>query len=283
MSDNINIYNDILFSKDPLKEKEKEIEFFNEKFNSYYTDLIEKIGKVGNKDSLSKNIKGAITFLDVLGWKGIYKTRQTALRDLLDLVKKAEEHAYKITKESEINGTLDHNIKTYVISISDTIAILTEGDAPSTIKIHSKICSNILPISVDYKIPLRGAISYGNYKFKDNVMVGPAVDEAASWHESTDWIGVILTPTAQIHLNDNLENPIVTYDKIPFKKSFKPLNTCVHWQLSEHTQKENLILDMGPLVPEVAGKYMNTFEFLKTNTNDEPPLNPNKKSISFAM
>lgn len=211
----------------------------------------------------SKNIKGAITFLDVLGWKGIYKTSPTALRDLLDLVQEAERFAEKITSASEINGTLDHSIKTHVISISDTIAILTEGDAISTIQIHAKICNEILPISVKYRIPLRGAISYGNYKFKNNVMVGPAVDEAASWHESTDWIGVILTPTAQVHLPyEDLKHPIVSYNKIPFKKSFKPLNTCVHWQLFEHTSKTNLILDMGPLVPEVAGKYLNTFEFL---------------------
>ena len=30
-----------------------------------------------------------------------------------------------------------------------------------------------------------------------NIFVGKAVDEAASWHEQADWIGVHLTPSAE--------------------------------------------------------------------------------------
>lgn len=75
-----------------------------------------------------------------------------------------------------------------------------------------------MPYALEQELPLRGAISYGQYSIKDNIMLGYVVDEAASWHESTDWIGVILTPSAQMITRDKELKSITTYDKIPFKK-----------------------------------------------------------------
>lgn len=262
----------------------KELENLSRYDNKYFNQLKFFLKDVKNENYISPDIKGAITFLDVLGWKGIYKNRKTALIDLLNLVEDTKKYAKKITSDSEINGSKDHGKETYVISISDTIAILTEGDACSTIKIHAEICNKILPISVSSKIPLRGAISYGNYKFQDNVMVGPAVDEAASWHESTEWIGVILAPTAQIHLSNGYSSPIISYDQIPFKRTFKPLNTCISWELPNNIKREELILEMGPLVPEIAGKYMNTFNFLDfTQRINTSPDNDPQNTISHDL
>lgn len=214
--------------------------------------------------------KGAVTFLDVLGWKGIYqKTDDTnkALNSLLSLVNRANEFVEK-NMNNKYNELRVIWQKTDVFSISDTIVILTECNDPATaIKIHADICSYILPLSVKDRIPLRGAISYGSYNYKDRMMVGAAIDEAASWHESTDWIGVVLSPTAQCLLNDNYIGNIIKYDSIPFKKNYKYLHSCVKWNLDKDFDKDELVLDMGPLVPEISGKYMNTFEFLKYVNN----------------
>ena len=45
-------------------------------------------------------------------------------------------------------------------------------------------------------IYLRGAISVGKFYQSDSLIIGPAVDEAAEWLQTTEWIGVSTSPTA---------------------------------------------------------------------------------------
>ena len=49
---------------------------------------------------------------------------------------------------------------------------------------------------------IRGAITYGEYSYKGNIMLGPGIDECASWHEKADWIGVSLSPSSEIVIED---------------------------------------------------------------------------------
>ena len=181
-------------------------------------------------DKTYKKESGAVTFLDVLGWKGIWKTRQDAISNLLLLINEIEEIAEELTSSIEIIDKRDRGktIETKVLSISDTIAIFTTGPAHIAIPIHSQICSIAIPSSIKKGIPLRGAISYGNFSIEENIMVGPAVDEAASWHESTNWIGVILTPSCKFNNNDyNDIETIEFYSNIPFKTKVNNLDLCV--------------------------------------------------------
>ena len=202
--------------------------YFNER--DQILDKFYKSNKLKHKD-------GAVTFLDVLGWKGIYKDRLDAIANLQGLIKDTESCAEEITQHinryEKINGK---DIATKIISISDTIVILSEGDdAYLTIKIHSEICSRILKLSMqNYKLPLRGAISYGSYSCENNILIGKAVDEAASWHESTDWIGVILSPTAQFLIADRDLKSIVDYKDIPLKNNYKYIDKCIDWNLDEN-------------------------------------------------
>ena len=119
---------------------------------------------------------------------------------------------------------------TKVLSISDTIAIFTFGDPYHAIKIHAEICRLAIPESIKRKLPLRGAICYGEFSYRGNIVVGPAVDEAASWHESTDWIGVILTPAEEFQLKGRYPEQLINYPKIPFKKKTDGLHRCVGWE-----------------------------------------------------
>lgn len=50
-------------------------------------------------------------------------------------------------------------------------------------------------------IRFRGAMSIGKYVESDTHVIGPAVADAATWYEETQWIGVIATPTLGLHLN----------------------------------------------------------------------------------
>ena len=212
----------------------------------------------------TKSEQGAVTFLDVLGWKGIWERNKHAINSLQNLVyemqKKAEEISNKYIDEPSLRGKTD---PTEVLSISDTIAIFTSASPSVAIGIHAELCSWALAYSLEQELPLRGAISYGEYSKANNIMLGYAVDEAASWHETTDWMGVILTPSAQMCLRSELPECIIQYGNIPFKKSMKTLNLCVKWTFDVDEKLYRIIQKKGPHIPEIAPKYLNTLEFLQ--------------------
>lgn len=121
--------------------------------------------------------------------------------------------------------------------------------------------------SLEQELPLCGAISYGEYSIADNIMLGYAVDESASWHETTDWIGVILTPSAKMYLRGELPEFVVEYSSIPFKRSMKTLDLCVKWSFDDEKMLYDIIQKKEPHVPEIAPKYLNTLDFLqRTNS-----------------
>lgn len=209
---------------------------------------------------------GAVTFLDVLGWKGIWQRDKSAIYKLQNIVDEMQKKSKDICNEYINNEYLSgksNPIK--ILSISDTIAIFTPSPPKVAIEINAKLCSWILEYSLKQELPLRGAISYGEYSISNNIMLGYAVDEAASWHETTDWIGVILTPSAKISLKSELPKFIIKYNNIPFKKNMKNLNLCVKWNFNDDEILYKIISRKGPHVPEIAPKYLNTLEFLQKN------------------
>lgn len=222
-----------------------------------------------------KNIKagkGAVTFLDVLGWKGIWERNQSAISQLQSFVYQMQDKAQEISDKYMDTPDLRGKTKpTEVLSISDTIAIFTSASPKIAIGIHSELCSWALEYSLSQELPLRGAISYGDYSIADNIMLGYAVDESASWHETTDWIGVILTPSAKIYLKDEDLEYVIKYNKIPFKKSMKTLDLCVKWSFEDENSLYDIIRKKGPHIPEIAPKYLNTLEFLNEIKSCEKP------------
>ncbi len=217
-----------------------------------------------------KDGKGAVTFLDVLGWKGIWERNEFAIIKLQSFVcemqKKAQEISDKYMDNPSLRGKSN---PTEVLSISDTIAIFTSASPQVAIGIHAELCSWALSYSLEQELPLRGAISYGKYSIADNIMLGYAVDEAASWHETTDWIGVVLTPSAKMYLRNNLPEFIIEYSNIPFKKSMKTLNLCVKWSFVDDNKLYDIIQKKGPHVPEIAPKYLNTLDFLQSRNKSQ--------------
>lgn len=228
---------------------------------------------------------GAVTFLDVLGWKGIWRDSQgsrekNALDKLSMLIEEIDNKAKEIARtkyrpnlvKNEPRGSLDRGkaIEVKTLSISDTIVILTYGSAYDVIDIHCEVCSWALNKALNMGLPLRRAISYGVYDNKNNIMIGPAVDEAASWHESTDWIGVILTPSVVYALKNRKPLKAKKYSKIPYKGSAKGPDWCVKWSYRDDTglNKDNdiyaLFSSKSPHMQDVAPKYLNTLEFLNS-------------------
>lgn len=215
-----------------------------------------------------KKIIGVVTFLDVLGWKGIYDRHDDAIlalsRLVQGLIKEAKKKRGIITRETEVK------------SISDTIVIFSycfEGEIEQALEIHGQLCQWAIPQSINSEIPVRGATAYGEFSIQDNIFVGKAIDEAAAWHEQADWIGVHLTPSAEFVFRGSS----ITSAWHPY---IPPLKSMPNYQLHAVNWKNSWIGDgvesmetlknkfrkFGPIVPEIAGKFFNTLDFYKKST-----------------
>lgn len=208
---------------------------------------------------------GVVTFLDVLGWKGVYDRNPDAIASLKQLVEGIRAEAITLQRGrtySEVD----------VKSISDTIAIFTQcrdEEASIIIEIHGKLCQWAIPYSIEAEIPVRGATAFGEFEISDNIFVGKAVDEAASWHEHLDWIGVNLTPSAEFMFSPVKDSTSWRPYKAPNKSKIDWSPHCVNWTANwqDRVNKTKSIVDkfrrLGPIVPEITGKFTNTLAFIK--------------------
>ncbi|MCK4606818.1 MAG: hypothetical protein KAU35_05935 [candidate division Zixibacteria bacterium] len=215
-------------------------------------------------------LDGVVTFLDVLGWKGVYNRISNATVQLSVLVDGLRNEGEK--QRGKVQGEVQ------VRSISDTIAIFTKCDieeASIAINIHGELANWAILNSIQAEIPVRGAISFGEFAIQDNIFIGKAVDEAAAWHEHADWIGVHLTPSAEfIFQNDKTSKTWVTYTP-PNKRRLTWKPHCVNWTANWSNRTEEIIklkekfLRLGPIVPDIAFKLTNTLSFIDA-TNTQP-------------
>ncbi len=223
--------------------------------------------------SLQANVsfqKGAITFFDFLGWKGLWLNKEDIpLKEVSMLIERIREEFEMITREAmgHPNGfELSH-----LISISDTIALFTPHipflSKIEVLEIHARIGQFILQETVKLNYAIRGAITFGEYSFKNNVMIGPGIDECASWHEKCNWIGAHFTPQAQFILDREKydENYIIEYSKIPMKSGYTKLKYCLNWSVDE-TAFDALLDSVKSMVPEISSKYIFTKEFIERDT-----------------
>lgn len=257
--------------------------FDNKKLEHDYIQIeLNDIAKVLSNHAQSKNYdfqSGAITFMDFLGWKGLWQNRGNTnhLENVSNLINEIKEVVCLYT--CELFPHSEEIQLSKLISISDTIAIFTPQipncDQEDLLKLHAKIAKYILEKCVKKTYPIRGAITLGKYSTKNNIMIGPGIDECASWHETCNWIGVHFTPSAELHLkliqHDDMQN-IVNYN-VPVKNGYPKVGYCVNWKV-DNNDFTNLVNKVQSLMPEIAGKYMNTYEFLnrkeeKSNGKDD--------------
>ena len=215
---------------------------------------------------------GVVTFLDVLGWKGIWQRKQNAIGDLESLVNSMNKMATKLSRGRKISKDEIISPETRVMIISDTIVIFTEAtieNVKNIIDMHGSLCQEAIPSSIKKGIPIRGATSYGEVIISTNnsIYAGKAIDEAASWHEVADWIGVFLTPTANFVYEAN-ENSIWVENNPPMKVHDKSINTySVNWVTEKgETQIKSIkesFCNLAPITPDIVSKFSNTIKFLE--------------------
>jgi hypothetical protein len=207
---------------------------------------------------------GVVTFLDVLGWKGVYDRKQDAIGSLTNLIE-----GVNIRAAGASRGRIVEPVE--VKSISDTIAIFTfcsEVETSAAIEVHGELCQWLIPASIDSEIPVRGATAFGVFEIHDSIFVGKAIDEAASWHEQSDWIGVHLTPSAEYVFEPKKTQTAWTKYTPPHKTKLNWKPHCVDWtkdwtdRAGKVFEIKNKFRRLGPIVPEIAGKFVNTLAFI---------------------
>lgn len=219
---------------------------------------------------------GAITLLDVLGWSGIWQRRSDAIDALERLLDKAEKKIDEhFSSDKDSHKRVIDGLSVEIRSISDTIALVTYGDINKAIAYQSILNSYLISLSIQELIPLRGATSYGQLIIRNNIMVGPAVDEVASWYEMSDTIGVFLTPSALLQIDPKklrIVPPVLVSEDIKIKghANFKTLsvNWVSIWRYIFKCDRNELIehfLEMGPITPNIFSKYISSISFYDSN------------------
>lgn len=205
---------------------------------------------------------GVTTFLDVLGWKGIYQRKSDPLKELSELV--------NLLEKEKVGATIQADIR----SISDTIAIFSpceDTHCGEAFRLHGALAKRAICKSIASGIPVRGVTSYGSFQINDTMFVGKAIDEAAGWFEQADWIGVHMTPSAAFRyaaLSKAQQSPSLWVDYKPPCKGVAPWTTpCVNWvhQWRQDGSDQLTLLqefrNLGPIGPDIIGKFANTLAF----------------------
>lgn len=193
---------------------------------------------------------GIVICLDVLGWKNYDRPNQ--IENLTVLTANLEstilDGVLRITDDVD-------NCKVDIINLSDTIFIFISDNSPYFFINVFKALAKFVNDAFRYSFAFRGAVSYGNYQHNEarNIFTGDAVYEAATYCESTEWAGIIITDSLSTALLENNDYSIlerihlIKYENIPYKENF----------LKKHSKcKDCLVLNPNSIAVGPLGEYI---------------------------
>ena len=103
---------------------------------------------IDNVKNITETKQGVVTFLDVLGWKGIYYKDLNAIDKLISIVEKAKNNIKSL-----------ENIELKIFSISDTIIIISNNSKiddtgkdrrrGAQLLLHAKFAKNIINMGIN--------------------------------------------------------------------------------------------------------------------------------------
>lgn len=161
-----------------------------------------------------KPARGFVVLLDALGVR-------TMSGDDIDLFLEQRRFILNLLTEmlpalnrgrSKERLALASNVPT-VMAFGDTFAITWAAPAPHPyswlreLQEFASAISYVVALSFISGLRLRGALAYGDFYFDTDVIIGPAVADAALWYEQADWLGVIATPATEIMVIAQLNDP----------------------------------------------------------------------------
>lgn len=196
-----------------------------------------------------KRFIGYLTFADILGWKGIWQKQNTPNGKI-----NYAECLFSI--KNSLKNKFNNEQNFYNINlISDTFVIFSED-----FKQSNELSKNLIEQCLEKGLLIRGATSYGECYNKDMVYVGQAVDEAASWHEKGEEIGIFYTSSAKLNikLNDiELEKYFLISDEVNTKIG-KIKTYFINWYNKTTEKNFYEIMKKEIIYPEISLKYFNT-------------------------
>ena len=221
---------------------------------------------------------GAIAFLDILGFKGIWQHRPEG--DVLEMLLAVPELVKKTYKAPPPEKGWPSAGEPEITLLSDTIIITIESEHPQTLLLMCTIVSAILHHLLGHNTFARGAIGWGRYTQAGPVFLGPAVDDVAMWYEAANWVGVITTPKTnymidrlgnrQFGANGQQVDPFIKYD-VPLKSGKSIFLNVFNWpglmQTSYQTGSfrqtmTEVFSEQDSIDGSVHEKYENTLKFI---------------------
>ena len=194
-----------------------------------------------------KRLKGYLIFADILGWKGILK-KFSLTEEKFGVVNRLL--TIRIELENEIKK---QNSICSVNLISDTFIIYSQS-----FEMSKNLSKKLMTLCLENNLVIREAISYGECYNKDTVYVGPAVDEAASWHDEGEEIGIFCTPSAKKEIINNKYDLSEDFIKL---KSGKIKTYFINWYNDKMKKKfYEIFNEIDKTKIEVYLKYLNTEE-----------------------
>ena len=251
-----------------FKETKKKLNLFIKKYKKdskkerQIENLLKEVESIREfLENHQKASNGYLTFADILGWKGIWKKQNSdnekvdTLNTLLFIKSKLEEE-FKEEKEN------------YKINlISDTYVVFAKN-----FQINNKLSKRLIELCLKNDLLIRGATSYGKFYNNDMVYIGQTVDEAASWHEMGEEIGIFYTSSAKLSIDE--ENPI-EYElknsylrKGTIKTKLGEIKTYyINWYNKETKKDFYRIMKDEVISPDISSKYLNTEKSMEKHLN----------------
>ena len=237
---------------------------------------------------------GLVVVLDALGVKGIQLRRnpqqfiETWMR-IISVLRGTDSVLERLVHQGNLPPA-----NRSVMSFSDTIIItVTAENEEDTFRHAIQYIVNTFCFALVHGVMLRGSIALGQFYSSENMIIGPAMDDAIQWHDQLDWIGVAASPSTSSRLDylksdgKQVDSLYVDY-RVPIKQ--KPeirLLKAVNWipllEVIDAIENQSLKLHSGGFtttrertmkvvrrafshssIPPIAHeKYVKTLEFVE--------------------
>lgn len=202
---------------------------------------------------------GVIILIDALGTKGIWKGQDSG-----EILKKWTRFNKNI-QDSVISGLGSNNDVSFA-SFSDTIVITaSSANIERTLRDVSDFLSDHIIESMIIGMPIRGCFSVGEFYKDKQLIIGPAIDEAAAYYTLPQWIGISASPSANIIIekmykkDPNSTGFLFQKCDIPLKKSIEQNAWALNWvDISDQYVNDNSKVISGK-------KYDDTLDIIFEN------------------
>lgn len=220
--------------------------------------------------------KGLVAYFDILGFTSIAASE--------DIVKSAGlvEDAL-LTIPSEVRKEADrkrgpgnlHRVDTHAMIFADSILLwhsLPDAELGEPYHWHFflSVCSWFMRRMFEGGLPLRGAVSSGEYFIKEHCFVGKPITDCHDLAGKTEWAGCVIAPNAAAELEKFhpewkriLETVCVPY-RVPFKKERHPRrksaqSLVLKWHHYEILHSSGPMPDIGETVRRTFGDHGKKF------------------------